>query len=90
LAAPKTIGYVNILNIQLVAEKKLKEEKAKTPKRRTKKVAYIQAVPHDDYDDSDGDVDDDISFDPDTSMQSNNGEQIADINIGRSFESCQE
>jgi hypothetical protein len=35
--APKTVGYVNILNIQLVAEKKLKEEKAKTPKMRSKK-----------------------------------------------------
>jgi hypothetical protein len=68
----------------------LKEKKAKTPQRRTKKVAYIQADPCNDYNDSDGDVDDDIFFDPDTSMQSNNGEQIADINIGKSFESCQE
>jgi hypothetical protein len=89
----KTVGYVNVLNTQLVAEKKLKEEKAKTPKTRSKKVAYIQAVPHDDYDDSDDsddDIDDDISFNLDTSMHSKNGKQATDINIGKSFESCQE
>jgi hypothetical protein len=62
----------------------------KTPKRRSIKVTYIQAVPCDDYDDSDDDIDDDLSFDHETSIHSNNGKQVTDINIGKSFESCQE
>jgi hypothetical protein len=33
----------------------------------------------------DSDDDDDISFDPDTSMQSNNREHVADINIGKCY-----
>jgi hypothetical protein len=42
--ALKIVRYVNILNIQLVAKKKLKEEKNKAPKRRIMKVTYILTV----------------------------------------------
>ena len=96
----KIVGYVNVLTIQLVGEDKVRQEKIKTPKRRTKSRAYVQRSMKEDYDssssDDDADIDvsysdDDSDMDDATSSITNQQSNISfGPQIGKSFDTANE
>ena len=97
----KIVGYVNVLTIQLVGEDKVRQEKIKTPKRRTKSRAYVHRSMKEAYDSSSSDDDADIDVkysdddsDMDDATSSSITNQQSNISfgpqIGKSFDTANE
>ena len=63
----KTVGFMKVLHVQMVAEEKVAKLKKKAVKRRVKKAAYMNDGSSDDSEEdgnSDSSSDDDISYAP--------------------------